>query len=181
MTDGIIQTKSGIAFDLLDPTPDMISLDDIAWSLAHICRYNGHCSRFYSVAEHSAIGAATVAAGYGRATQRAFLLHDAAEAYIGDICRPLKKLLGPAISAIEVAIQNVVHLRFGITDIRSGHIKNVDDLMLAIEVSQIVPAPLVGSWPDMTDAPWTPETLGRRPEDAYQLFLAVADGLGIPR
>ena len=69
-------------FDFLDPHGSDFDIDDIAHSLAHICRYSGQCRAFYSVAEHSILVADTVAEfGYEA------LLHDSAEAFIGDVTR----------------------------------------------------------------------------------------------
>lgn len=81
-----IETNSGKKFDLLNPTAGMIDISDIAEHLSKICRYIGACPRFYSVAEHCIIGSRLIPEQY----KLSFLLHDAHEAYIGDISRPLK-------------------------------------------------------------------------------------------
>lgn len=175
----IIQTRSGVAFDILNPTADMVELDDIAWSLSNICRFNGHCSRFYSVAEHSYVGALHMAGAFGRNMQRAFLLHDAAEAYIGDICRPVKLALGPAVKEIEKAIQDAIHDRFDIGAIPSAHLGMIDDAMLVYEVRNVIRAPLVGEWPEMSDPPEIGVPLGVTPADAYQRFLGAAVMVGV--
>lgn len=179
MSDGIIQTHSGIAFDLRNPSVEMIDLDDIAHALANICRYNGHSSRFYSVAEHCAVGAMHMAGAHGRTVQRAFLLHDAAEAYIGDICRPLKYILGSEIKDLESGIQKIVHQRFGIGIFPSNTLHVIDEAMLAYEVGQLVPEPLVGEWPDFTDRPDIGVPLGLDPAAAKARFLGVATLLGV--
>ncbi len=179
MSDGIIQTRSGKAFDLLDPTPEMVDLGDIAHALAHICRYNGHCTRFYSVAEHSTVGARHLASGYGFRAQRAFLLHDAAEAYIGDICTPLKMILGDSIRKIENQIQAVIFARFGIDVVPSGHLAAIDEAMLTIEMEQIVSKPRVGTWPDTRDAPRGLTLACHAPDQAREVFLATAKMLEV--
>lgn len=179
MSDGIIQTFSGREFSVLDPDPAAVHLDDIAHALAHLCRYNGHCSQFYSVAEHSAWGALHLAAGYGKAVQRAFLLHDAAEAYLGDICTPVKAALGDRVHEVEAGILRAVHERFGIGAVPSLHIAEIDRHMLGLEVAELMAKPLVGKWPDMSDLPavtWTP---GLSPDSARGLFLRAADMLGV--
>lgn len=81
-----IVTRSGVKFHPLDPRPEDILIEDIAHSLANQCRYTGHTSRYYSVAEHSV----RVALLLPRELRLAGLLHDAAEAYLGDVARPLK-------------------------------------------------------------------------------------------
>lgn len=81
-------TFSGKRFDITTVDPSMICLADIAHALSNICRYNGHCSRFYSVAEHS-VRLVMVAPDPVAAIA---LLHDATEAYMCDIPRPIKIL-----------------------------------------------------------------------------------------
>lgn len=80
--------------DLEHPDPAKIHVEDIAHSLARTCRYAGHCRDFYSVAEHSLL---VETLGQGRVVQKnqlmAYLLHDASEAYLGDVTSPLKSLL----------------------------------------------------------------------------------------
>ena len=86
---GICQTHSGVAWNILNPDPEAVRIEDIAHALSNQCRYNGHTSEFYSVAEHSV----RVSSCLPPKHQLAGLLHDAAEAYLGDIVRPLKPLL----------------------------------------------------------------------------------------
>jgi len=94
-----ILTRTGRRFDLLAPKADQVSTLDIAHALSQLCRFNGHTSRHYSVAQHSLLVASIVPAEH----QLAALLHDATEAYVGDMTRPLKALL-PDFSAIEHGI-----------------------------------------------------------------------------
>lgn len=91
-----MQTASGGAYWPLDPRVDEISIEDIAHALAHICRYGGHCRKFYSVAEHSVIVSRLVPQEHALVA----LMHDATEAYCGDIVRPLKRDL-TGYAAIE--------------------------------------------------------------------------------
>lgn len=83
-----IQTRSSKAVDLTSPQPDTIDFGDIAWSLAHLCRFTGHTRTHYSVAEHCL----RVAAILPENLQIHGLLHDAPEAYIGDVSTPVKEL-----------------------------------------------------------------------------------------
>ncbi len=88
-----VQTGSGIAFDLLEPTPEMVNFEvDIAESLARLARFNGHVrSGAYSVAQHSVMGADALFRETGDTRlAAAFLLHDAHEAYVGDIASPVQ-------------------------------------------------------------------------------------------
>src|SRR5262245_8676820 len=102
-----IMLASGRLFDFLDPHGSNFDINDIAHGLAHICRYAGQCRRFYSVAEHSVLVSDTV-------EQFAYeaLLHDAAEAFIGDLTRPFKQLL-PEYRRIEPSVEDAIIERFG--------------------------------------------------------------------
>lgn len=84
-----ILTNSAKPMSLVRPRADLVTPEDIAHSLAYICRFNGHCKHHYSVAQHSLLVASIVP----DEDQLPALLHDAAEAYVGDMVRPLKQLL----------------------------------------------------------------------------------------
>ena len=97
-------TIFGIEVDLLNPTPEMIDIRDIAYSLGRQCRYNGMTSQHCSVAEHSIFVAELVKhAGGSQHEQFCALLHDAHEAYIGDMIQPMKTMpgLGRLYEALE--------------------------------------------------------------------------------
>lgn len=108
-----ITTNSGIAFDLVEPTPEMFNIDDIAHALSQQCRYNGHTDRFYSVAEHS-----TLLAYYFRNRQYSArfcltaLLHEVDEPYYGDMVSPLK-LLVPKFTELTENCQRQAAAKFG--------------------------------------------------------------------
>jgi len=106
MNNTWILTHSGIKFDVMNPDPDLIRIEDIAYSLARLARFNGHIPNC-SVARHSIHVSLLVPADdamWG-------LLHDAAEAYIGDIPAPLKRCL-PKFQEIEGRITRAVAERF---------------------------------------------------------------------
>jgi hypothetical protein len=104
-----IYTYHGHRFDYAAPQPAMIDPRDIAHALSHLARFNGHTHRHYSVAEHSI----NVARLVGPSAARLALLHDAAEAYTGDIVTPLKRLI-PGFREIEERITAVINERFGL-------------------------------------------------------------------
>lgn len=110
-----VLTKSGVKFDLLNPSPTMVELDDIAHALSRQIRFNGHVSANANVALHSVI----VAYEVDQAFRLPALLHDAAEAYIGDIVRPFKDLMGHHIIEIENAMEIAIGERFGV-DMNKG-------------------------------------------------------------
>lgn len=127
-----IRLRSGAWLDLLDPASSDFTIDDIAHGLAHTCRYAGQADGFYSVAEHSLLVSET-AVGH----ELAGLLHDAAEAFIGDVTRPLKQLL-PEYKRIEAAIETEIFARFGIENVDPA-VKRADLEVLAAEQAQIMP------------------------------------------
>lgn len=87
MTDPRIITLTGKLVDPLDLKPADIDIEDIAHALSNLCRFTGHCPKFYSVAQHSCFVASLVP----RELRLAALLHDASEAYLSDIASPTKQ------------------------------------------------------------------------------------------
>jgi 5'-deoxynucleotidase YfbR-like HD superfamily hydrolase len=102
--------------DPADPVATHIQIEDIAHALARICRYGGHLETTYTVAEHSM----NVAAQLYRTTgdfeyAQAGLFHDAAEAYLGDVIRPVKDVL-PGYHELEERMMTAIRARFRLTD-----------------------------------------------------------------
>lgn len=129
-----IQTASGIYFDLLEPDTSMVDIRDIAHALARICRFTGHVRRHYSVAEHSLHASHWVPAPWAFAA----LMHDAHEAYVGDVAAPLKRLI-PDYRRIEQRVEAVVRERFGLPPVFPHCVKQADLQMLATERAQLMP------------------------------------------
>lgn len=129
----IMMLHSGATLDLLAPSTSDFTIDDIAHGLSQICRYAGQCKHFYSVAEHSVL-VSDVASGAALEA----LLHDAAEAFIGDVTRPLKQLL-PEYKRIEDTLQLVIRHRFSLPESQSPEVKQADLRVLAAEQAQIMP------------------------------------------
>lgn len=137
---GWITTRSGQKVHILNPRPEEIHLEDIAWHLSHANRWCGALSVPYSVAAHSLL----VASEVPDHLQAAALLHDAAEAYLGDWPRPLKQDYSPAASAlraIEGNMERVIGERFGLT-LSPMHpkIKEADTRALITELRSLHPA-----------------------------------------
>src|SRR3954462_5017501 len=128
-----IMLRSGAWFDFCAPASSDFTIEDIAHGLSNICRYSGQCKSFYSVAEHSILVSET-AVGF----EFEALLHDAAEAFLGDITRPLKQML-PDFKRIEAAVQDAVLKRFGLAHPLPPQIKEADLRVLAAEQRQIMP------------------------------------------
>lgn len=129
-----VSTYTGKQFYPLAPTPEQIDIEDIAHGLAYQCRFNGQTRYFYSVAQHSLIVADLVA----QDLRAAALLHDAAEAYMGDMVKPLKQLF-PLFSEIESRVMSVVGLRYGIGNFDDPAIKRADLIALAMEKRDLMP------------------------------------------
>ncbi|WP_339079658.1 phosphohydrolase [Pseudomonas sp. TMP9] len=130
-------------FDLLNARADLITTLDIAHALSLICRFNGHCSRHYSVAQHSLLVADIVQSqGHSPEIQLQALLHDAAEAYVGDMVRPLKLLLWEAngeFDAIEEHVWRAVCERFDLELELPACVHQADMIALATERRDLLP------------------------------------------
>ncbi len=136
-----INTYSNRKFWPLDPSWQDIHLIDIAHALSMLCRANGHCKHFYSVGQHS-INCAFEAKNRGLSSkiQFACLLHDASEAYISDITRPVKKMLSEYL-IIEEKLQQMIYEKFGISNLSFEEkrvIKEIDDAMLNYEMEVLL-------------------------------------------
>lgn len=118
-------TYTGRQFWPMDVRPGDIDIHDIARGLSMICRFGGHVTRFYSVAEHSC----HVFDLCGTAVA---LLHDAPEAYIGDMVRPLKRQT-PEFMEHEARIWWVIVKKFKLPPQIPDEVKDADNVMLMTE------------------------------------------------
>ena len=137
-----IQTYTGKKFSLINPKPEDIDIIDIAYSLSRQCRFNGHTLFFYSVAQHSCL----VSQNVSKENEKWGLLHDAAEAYIGDIIKPLKHLLGGQLKTIEYNIQYCIAAKFGLTWIIPQEVFKIDQAILHDESLQVMKTPHPDDW-----------------------------------
>lgn len=145
MSDGTswIELQSGTHFYVDAPNPGKIHLSDIAHALAFQCRFTGHSRDFYSVAEHSVVGSRLISGDI--LIRKAFLLHDAAEAFLGDMAYPVKRLF-PEFRVLEERVQDAIHTRFGLDldPLTYELVKEMDINMLATEADQLLPSRGVG-------------------------------------
>ena len=156
-----IQTFTGRKFDVLNPRAEDVCWLDIAHSLAHQCRFNGHTKQFYSVAHHSVLASQHVPE---RFALRA-LLHDAAEAYIGDMPKPVKEQF-PEFSIMEDQIMAAVHEAADLVPMRmlpfeeaseiDLWVSGIDNRLLMTERDQLMaepPEPWFLDHPDLRPEP----------------------------
>lgn len=126
-------TFRGTQFFPLDPRPEEIDIDDIAHALSQICRFGGHSREFYSVAQHSL----HVARLCPPELALVGLMHDATEAYCGDMIRPIK-LNMPGFKEMEDRIWTAVAERFGLPAEIPAEVKHWDDVALMTERRDLV-------------------------------------------
>ena len=170
----LIQTYTGKLIDPLEPSADVVDIVDIAWSLAHTCRFRGHCLRYYSVAEHCL-------RGYVYLLERdhlRFLLHDASEAYMMDAQGPIKVWMWfeqEEVTAmgrdgmwrykqIEREWTSVINNVFGIEPDDQGvaAVKYVDERLLATERRDLM-RPTATQWERMKGIDPYPDRIAAQP------------------
>ena len=140
-----MQTFSGRQFWPLDPRAEEILIEDIAHSLSLQCRYAGHTLVFYSVAEHSI----RVSRACDSRNALWGLLHDAAEAYLVDLPRPIKRFssLGDHYTLIERLLMRVVCAHFGLPELEPLDVKAADEFLMHWEARDLMaphPVPWTG-------------------------------------
>lgn len=162
-TGSWMQTFTGRQFWPLDPRPEEIVIEDIAHALSMQCRYAGHCVKFYSVAEHCVLLADHVAPPF----KLWALLHDASEAYLADIIRPIKNDIAN-YRALEARLMLAVCERFGLHPTMPAAVAEADDRIIGDERANL----------SLCKVEWTdpPKPLGVRlrnwsPDEAERKFL----------
>lgn len=183
-----IETFSGRYVDVSNPSADDITLDDVAHALSNICRYGGHCKSFYSVAEHAVfVSKRLERKGEPLAIQLMGLHHDDAEAFLSDIPRPMKPLLGETYKqmteAMDAAIIEGLGLYRGVP-FDAHAIKTADNWSLFVEARHLLPSGGKLWWDGaQASAAWGLEPLpsrivtpdyflgGLMPEQAKTLYL----------
>lgn len=134
-------------------------ISDIAYSLSHQCRFNGHCKAFYSVAQHSYLASYAVYTLPGlligthrRDVALEALMHDAHEAYVGDISYPLRQVICSESQILEdiiLALDRKIRRKFGLPEKLSEMVRDADLMMLATERRDIVPTSRDDIWPSL--------------------------------
>ena len=166
-----LQTVSGRRVNPFDPDPSQLDPDDIARALGNVCRFGGHARAFYSVAQHSVIVSELVEQRGGDVEDAfAALMHDATEAYLGDMPHPIKHRspLGAAFKAAEEHLERAINERFRI---KPGvpEIKRVDRALLATE--RRIFSGENWHWPELDGvAPLDLEITAWSPDEAARAF-----------
>jgi hypothetical protein len=169
---GVIGTATGKKVNIFDPELDEIDIEDIANALSKICRFNGHISDFYSVAQHSVM-VSKMLRKCAKDIQRHGLLHDADEAYLCDIPSPLKYMdeMLPYRRIARNFLVNVIYKKFHVfsQDEFTEEVKIADVTALAFEAREFFSGPT---------RPWVIETLKNVPESAIELAEEVWEDMG---
>ncbi len=147
--DAWIETYTGIKFNPFCPKPEDINTQDIAHGLSNICRFNGQCKFFFSVAQHSINAMASAKRrGYSKRIQLLCLFHDAAEAYISDVPSPVKQHI-PQFRQIEDTVMSVIYEFLNIEPPNATEqqiIKEIDGGMLVTEAQKLMHCNGWGDW-----------------------------------
>ena len=183
--EGCIDTYCGVMFPVTAPEPSHIRIRDIGHALSNVCRFGGHCRSFYSVAQHSVHVMDFLRRAYEcPEIEICGLLHDGSEAYLADICRPVKPFL-TNYAALEAALQAAIWNRYGLAEAAAKwypKIKWADNAVLRAEAESLIPSRAAGwNWGTVEAAeieiePWEPRRAEVEFEDA---FLRLANELNI--
>lgn len=173
-----LQTRLGHRFYFDDPREGVLDIGDIAAALSKICRFGGHCQRFFSVGEHSVAVSRVIGTRFPRDPVLALagLLHDGAEAYLGDVPSPLKSMVDFATYRDrEKMTLGCIEKRFAIPE-GSTHdpaVKAADMDCLAVEAVALC-SPLDSGWEGWLSGATTVDVPVPRcyaPDDAENIFI----------
>lgn len=167
-TKNSISTLSGQFFDPLNPEDYTYNIDEIATALSNLCRYTGHVNSFYSVAEHSVLVSRSVPDTH----RLAALLHDASEAYLGDMARPVKQLF-PRYKQLEESCQKEIFKQFNLDWPMHESIHEADMRVYWQERQEIANVGLRDNiWAQKFRAARKVEAQGMSPKMARRMFMS---------
>jgi hypothetical protein len=170
--EGWIQSFTGRRVYPLALTPDQISLEDIAHALALKCRFTGHCTNFYSIAQHSVLASRYVDENFREA-----LMHDAAEYILPDVATPIKHLI-PGFKELEHQVEKVIAERFDLKFPWPANIKEIDNRLVVTERRDFMLIVPELKW-DIPAEPLTGRLHSWGWRDAAREFLKTARTLGV--
>jgi 5'-deoxynucleotidase YfbR-like HD superfamily hydrolase len=158
----------------LDPRPEEVHLEDIAHALSHLCRFGGHTKKFYSVAQHCVLASEGMPMPEFKAWA---LMHDATEAYCGDLIKPIKNLpKAQWYKVLEKGIMRAICKRFGLGYPEPEAVVYMDLVMLATERRDLLPEM---EWGLELPEPKTRLIIPWSSERAKKEFLKAAQALGL--
>jgi 5'-deoxynucleotidase YfbR-like HD superfamily hydrolase len=161
-----IQTHTGRRFNATKPIPESIDIEDIAHALSMQCRFSGHTNVFYSVAQHSVL----VSYICDSLDKLNGLLHDASEAYLVDIPKPIKRS-GKFDNYLEFerVMEKAIAKRFNIVESMPSSVKRADNILLATEARDLM-SPLHPTW-EHIEEPLPFKIIPLSHEESKSLFL----------
>lgn len=168
-----MNTYSGKKFSVLHPDMDSIDVVDIAHALSLLCRGNGHVKHFYSVAQHC-INCAKLAKARNLSVKLQFacLLHDASEAYMSDVIRPLKKDL-PYYVEIEDQLLEVIFEKYGIKEyVNHKSVKAIDDALCHYDLKHLLNLDI-----EVEELEYIPDISFKNPMDVEKEYIEVFEQL----
>lgn len=161
---GNITTFTGRIFNVIEPDPAKVNIVDIGHHLSQLCRFTGATREFYSVAQHSVLASNLVKPQWALQA----LLHDASEAYLNDIARPVKYAagFGPAYKELEEIVMVVVAEALGFSWPEHKSVKAADEILLRTEQRDLMPAVRRHAGDTLEETIW-----GWEPKEAEFLFF----------
>lgn len=164
-----ILTNEGKYFEFLLPGNHEFTVTEIAHALSHICRFTGHVREFYSVAQHSYLASCIVPKEHALSA----LMHDASEAYLGDVSSPLKSMM-PDYKALELEVEAALFAKLGLPFPMHPCIKQADLRLLMTERRDLLPPDRVvvennAFWANVVPLPFIIHPV--TPEKSKRLFL----------
>ena len=164
--ESFLQTYTGRVISVQNPDPKELSSSDIIHSLSLSCRFNGHCSRLYTVGDHTLNGDFIIQKMYGAFTplRKSWFIHDFTEAYVGDVIRPVKRHL-PEFKDIEKVFHNALVKAFELEEFDEEGVHHIDNYTVMWEKEYLLPKDVY--WPGMPDIEWLklPELPTRIPQE----------------
>lgn len=161
---GGMRSYTGKQIFPLDPRVEDFDIVDIAHALSNLCRFGGHTQKFYSVAEHS-VG---VSHKVKKSEALTALLHDASEAYLVDMPRPIKAYM-PQYKQIEARLQEIISERYNLIYPFPESVHIADDRILVTEMRDLMIG--IQPWEGMPK-PYADQIVGLPPKKAEKLFLS---------
>lgn len=169
-----ILTHKGVHFDFENPTEHPFDIEEIAHALSHICRFTGHVNRFYSVAQHSVLCSLMAP----KSLELTTLMHDASEAYLGDVSTHLKRML-PEYQVIEEKVEEALAKNFGTFFPLPPEVKGIDARMFMTELRDLMPTekqinvPKAVAYPGFKIISWGPEEAKQRFLDRFNKLKGI--------